>query len=59
MGFYDVSKEKRQHFCETVLQDIVRDLQKGRDTTIPKYLSNRDTYIGKAAFIGEYFPDKA
>ena len=59
MGFYDVSKEKRQHFCETVLQDIVHDLQKRRNTTIPKYLSNGDTYIGKAASISECFPDKA
>lgn len=58
MDFYDLSKERR-HFCETVLRDIVvHDLQKGRSTTIPEYLSDGDTYIGKAAFIGEYFPDK-
>lgn len=51
MGFYDLSKEERKRFCETVLQDIVHDLQKGRNTTMLKYFSDRDTYIRKAGYI--------
>jgi hypothetical protein len=57
MGFYDLLKEEKKQFVQTLKKDIEKDLEQGNHTTIVRYASDKDTHIRKNTYliIGRYY----
>lgn len=51
MGFYDLSKEKRQELVEKIEKQVKQDLKKDSTENIYKYASDPDTYIRKNCYL--------
>lgn len=51
MGFYDLSKKKREELVNKMEDEISRDLKNKETTHIYKYSSDPDTYIRKNAYL--------
>ncbi|MEJ2249646.1 MAG: DNA alkylation repair protein [Candidatus Lokiarchaeota archaeon] len=51
MGFYDFSKERRDEFVKNMQQEIELDFSLSNHKNFLKYISNKDTYIRKNAYL--------
>ncbi|MCE5213422.1 MAG: HEAT repeat domain-containing protein [Methanobacterium sp.] len=51
MGFYDLSKKKREELVNKIEDEISLDLKNKEITHINKYSSDPDTYIRKSAYL--------
>lgn len=57
MGFYELSKPKREELVAQINQEITHDLSEGHTEAIVTYFSDEDTYIRKTGYlaIGKIF----
>lgn len=51
MGFYDLSKEKREGLVKKIEREIIADIKSNKLSNIKKYSSDSDTYIRKTAYL--------
>lgn len=51
MGFYDLTKQKREELVHEIKDYIHKDLSSSKTENIIRYFSDEDTYIRKAAYL--------
>lgn len=50
MGFYDMSKEEREHFKSQLLNSVLSSIENNAVSEVYPYFGDSDTYIRKATY---------